>query len=103
MLALEEGDLQFKYWRPFVLFLCKLDAEGESYVVQAGMINMIAQLMKRGKGLALVNGVVPAPQITDDLVAKARRARRNLRSTLRDRGVEGFADVVLAPTRAGKG
>ncbi|KAK7248829.1 potassium:chloride symporter [Aureococcus anophagefferens] len=95
--ALEAGDIQFKYWRPFVLFLCKLDPVGDvSYVPQAGMINMIAQLMRRGKGLALVNGVVPAPRIDADVVACAQRARRNLRATLRERGVEGFADVVVA-------
>ena len=80
-----------------MLFLCKLDPVGDvSYVPQAGMINMIAQLMRRGKGLALVNGVVPAPRIDADVVACAQRARRNLRATLRERGVEGFADVVVA-------
>ncbi|KAH8056724.1 potassium:chloride symporter [Aureococcus anophagefferens] len=61
----------------------------------AGMINMIAQLMRRGKGLALVNGVVPAPRIDADVVACAQRAP-HLRATLRERGVEGFADVVVA-------
>ncbi|KAH8062573.1 potassium:chloride symporter [Aureococcus anophagefferens] len=99
--ALEAGDIQFKYWRPFVLFLCKLDPVGDvSYVPQAGMINMIAQLMRRGKGLALVNGVVPAQRIDADVVACAQRAR-NLRATLRERGVEGFADAVVAASASG--
>jgi len=123
MLALEEGDLQFKYWRPFVLFLCKLN-EADGYQPQRGMINMIAQVMRKGKGplrcvlllaaprrasrhrcrrmnragLALVNGVLVSDQVTPELAKRAKRARRLLRTTLRQRGVEGFADVIVAPS-----
>ncbi|KAJ1445563.1 amino acid permease-domain-containing protein [Pelagophyceae sp. CCMP2097] len=97
MLSLEERDLQFKYWRPFVLFLCKLDQTQGGYVPQAGMIHFLAQLMKRGRGLALVNGVMVSDEgVTERAVSKADRARRALRATLRERGVEGFADVVVA-------
>ena len=99
MLALEAGDLQFKYWRPFVLFFCKLDPVADDYVPQAGMINLIAQLMKHGKGLALVNGVLVSDQgITVETVSRADRARRHLRAFLADREVKGFADVVIAPS-----
>ena len=45
LLALEDGDFSFKYWRPFFLFLCKLDSEKGTYVPQAGMINLIAQVV----------------------------------------------------------
>ena len=55
MLALEEGDLQFKYWRPFVLFFCEVNAGGD-YVRQRGMLDALGQLVRRGKGLALGNG-----------------------------------------------
>jgi len=96
MLALEEGDLQFKYWRPFVLFLCAIDGDA-NYVRQRGMLDALAQLVRRGKGLALVNGVV-VDEVAEPSLRKARKARRRLRSLLRDRGVQGFADVVVAPS-----
>ena len=98
MLALEEGDLQFKYWRPFVLFLCKLDPDSDDYAPHKNMIHVLAQLVRRGKGLALVNGVLEADRMTPALADRARRARRHLRRFLRDRNVEGFADVVVAPS-----
>ena len=97
MLALEEGDLQFKYWRPFVLFLCAIDGDA-NYVRQRGMLDALAQLVRRGKGLALVNGVV-VDEVAEPSLRKARKARRRLRALLRDRGVQGFADVVVAPSR----
>ena len=96
MLALEEGDLQFKYWRPFVLFLCAIDGDA-NYIRQRGMLDALAQLVRRGKGLALVNGVV-VDEVAEHSLRKARKARRRLRSLLRDRGVQGFADVVVAPS-----
>ena len=99
MLALEEGDLQFKYWRPFVLFLCEVN-EGGDYVRQRGMLDALGQLVRRGKGLALVNGVLEGQAATPALVTKARRAQRRLRSLMRARGVPGFADVVFAPSTA---
>ena len=97
MLALGEGDLQFKYWRPFVLFLCAIDGDA-NYVRQRGMLDALAQLVRRGKGLALVNGVV-VDEVAEPSLRKARKARRRLRALLRDRGVQGFADVVVAPSR----
>jgi hypothetical protein len=34
LLKLKERDMEFKYWRPFVLFLCKLDKAEGTYVAQ---------------------------------------------------------------------
>jgi len=98
LLALEAHDLAFKYWRPFVLFLCKLDDEDGAYVPQAGTMNLIAQLMKKGRGLALVNGVLVSSSPTLTLIdaARAEDAKKRLQQTLRDRGVEGFGDVIVA-------
>ncbi|KAJ8613651.1 hypothetical protein CTAYLR_003136 [Chrysophaeum taylorii] len=97
ILSLESGDLEFKYWRPFVLFLCKIDARDGAYVPQKGMINLVAQLMRKGRGLALVNGVL-VDDLTERTAATADRATRRLQETLRDYGVEGFADIIVAPS-----
>ena len=35
-----------------------MDNETDQYVPQRGMINLISQMMKRGKGLSVVAGVV---------------------------------------------
>ena len=92
MLALEEGDLQFKYWRPFVLFLCAIDGDA-NYIRQRGMLDALAQLVRRGKGLALVNGVV-VDEVAEHSLRKARKARRG-------RGPDaGTAVAGSAATRA---
>ena len=94
LLALEDGDFSFKYWRPFFLFLCKLDVADGTYVPQAGMINLIAQLMRRGKGLAIVGGVIIG-ELRDHWEA-ADQARAKLKAKLRDAKIEGFPEVVVA-------
>ena len=50
--------MDFKYWRPFVLFLARTDAANGAYVPQDGMLHLVCQLMKRGKGLSIVSGVL---------------------------------------------
>ena len=83
-----------RYWRPFFLFLCKLDVADGTYVPQAGMINLIAQLMRRGKGLAIVGGVIIG-ELRDHWEA-ADQARAKLKAKLRDAKIEGFPEVVVA-------
>ena len=46
--------MDFKYWRPFILFLASVHEEEGTYVPQGGMIHLIQQLMKRSKGLSIV-------------------------------------------------
>ena len=93
MLALEEGDLQFKYWRPFVLFLCAIDGDA-NYVRQRGMLDALAQLVRRGKGLALVNGVV-VDEVAEPSLRKARKARRRLRAQKVEEVVGRRVDVGI--------
>jgi hypothetical protein len=50
--------MEFKYWRPFILFLAKTSMEDGQYVPQDGMIHLVHQLMKRGQGLSLFAGVI---------------------------------------------
>ena len=97
LLKLKERDMEFKYWRPFVLFLCKLDKEEGTYVPQAGMINLISQLMKRGKGMSFVAGVVKG-EFNRSNAAMARKATKHLGALIAEKGIEGFPEVVVAPS-----
>lgn len=96
LLALREGDMDFKYWRPFILFLCKTSQEDGTYVAQAGMINLISQFMKRGKGLSIVAGVVEGDFA--DKVDFIEQARRHLDAKLVEKNIEGFSEMVCART-----
>mmetsp|Transcript_20607 Transcript_20607/g.60205 ORF Transcript_20607/g.60205 Transcript_20607/m.60205 type:complete len:350 (+) Transcript_20607:107-1156(+) len=88
--------MDFKYWRPFVLFLCKLSPEDGSYVPQSGMINLISQMMKRGKGLSIVAGVLKGEHRENlDLLESARA---HLGNKLVEKQIEGFPEIVCAPT-----
>ena len=57
-LSRQPEDMEFKYWRPFILFLAKTSMEDGQYVPQDGMIHLVHQLMKRGQGLSLFAGVI---------------------------------------------
>ena len=43
-----------------------MDRETEEYVPQRGMINLISQMMKRGKGLSVVAGVVEGDYVPEN-------------------------------------
>jgi len=59
------------------------------------MINLITHLMKRGKGLAFVGGVIEG-EYNETNVTNARKAMKQLKGTLRDRQIEGFPEVIVA-------
>jgi len=95
LLMLQEADIEFKYWRPFVLFLCKMSKDGK-YIPQGGMINLIGQLMKRGKGLAFVGGCIEGDYAEN--ADKAREASKELRDLLSEKGIDGFPEVIVSNT-----
>merc|ERR1711871_713216 len=97
LLALRDGDLDFKYWRPFILFLCKTSVESGEYIPQRGMINLISQLMKRGKGLTVVSGVVEG-EFTEENHQKTLVGRMQISKKLKEKDIEGFSDMVIAKT-----
>jgi len=99
LLALQEHDFQFKYWRPFVLFLCTLSEEDGEYIPQKGMINLISQLMKRGKGIAFVAGAIPGAFNKQNMTTAAA-AKKKMEGILRDRQVDGFPEVIVSNTIA---
>ena len=98
LLALKESDMQYKYWRPFILFLCKVDQEKGDYIPQKGMINLIAQLMKRGKGLSIVAGVVVGDY--EEKVEFVEEGRKKIKDYMKKKKIDGFPELVCAPTEA---
>jgi potassium/chloride transporter 4/5/6 len=96
LLQLKPGDMDFKYWRPFILFLAKTSMEDGAYVPQGGMIHLIQQLMKRGKGLAIVGGVIEGT--FEEKHELAETAMLKLHGALAERGIEGFPEIICAPS-----
>ena len=97
LLALRQGDMDFKYWRPFVLFLAKISEEDGAYVPQQGMLHLVCQMMKRGKGLSIVAGVVEGA--FEEKVEFVEGARLLMEKAMADRGIEGFPEVIPARSR----
>jgi potassium/chloride transporter 4/5/6 len=97
LLALKQGDMDFKYWRPFVLFLAKINEEDGDYVPQQGMLHLVCQMMKRGKGLSIIAGVVEGN--FEEKVSVVDGARLFMEKAMADRGIEGFPEVIPARTR----
>lgn len=60
------------------------------------MIHLIQQLMKRGKGLAIVGGVVEGKFEEKHEFVEASMLK--MREALIERGIEGFPEVICAPT-----
>jgi potassium/chloride transporter 4/5/6 len=63
------------------------------------MINLISQLMKRGKGISFVAGAIPGKFNTDNH-HKASEAKKRMVNLLRDRHVSGFPEVIVSNTIA---
>ena len=58
------------------------------------MINLISQLMKRGKGLSIVAGVVEGEFA--DHVELLESGRKHLQEKLVEKKIEGFSEMVCA-------
>ena len=101
LLALKQGDMDFKYWRPFVLFLAKISEENGDYVPQQGMLHLVCQMMKRGKGLSIIAGVVESDFKGDfkQKMTLVENARLLMEKAMTDRGIEGFPEIIPARTR----
>jgi len=97
LLHLKPGDMEFKYWRPFILFLARTSQEDGKYVPQDGMIHLAHQLMKRGKGLSIFAGVVEGA--FEEKHAFAETALKELTLAMKERQIEGFPEMICAPTR----
>jgi hypothetical protein len=65
-------------------------------VPQGGMIHLVQQLMKRGKGLAIIGGVVEGK--FEEKHAFVEGSMLKMREAMHDRGIEGFAEVICAPS-----
>lgn len=60
------------------------------------MIHLVQQLMKRGKGLAIVGGVIEGAFEEKHELCEASMLK--MRDALTERGIEGFPEVICAPT-----
>eukprot|EP00239_Pterosperma_sp_CCMP1384_P008309 CAMPEP_0197848340 /NCGR_PEP_ID=MMETSP1438-20131217/8351_1 /TAXON_ID=1461541 /ORGANISM="Pterosperma sp., Strain CCMP1384" /LENGTH=1098 /DNA_ID=CAMNT_0043460527 /DNA_START=508 /DNA_END=3803 /DNA_ORIENTATION=+ len=96
LLALESADFELKYWRPFVLFLCEVEPNGE-YKRQKGMINLISQIMYRGKGIAVMSAVIPGDY--REKIDHCNQGNQFLKEALREAEVEGFASCITAESK----
>ena len=96
LLRLEQGDktINTKNWRPQVLVLAKM-TDHSFRPLDRGLITLAGQL-KGGKGLTIVGSVLHGAY--NERAADAARAQVALKTHMAEVKVEGFAQVLMAPT-----
>ncbi|XP_067651294.1 solute carrier family 12 member 4-like isoform X3 [Haliotis asinina] len=91
LLRLQEGPPHTKNWRPQLLVLLKLD---ENLQPKYPKLVRFASQLKAGKGLTLVNTVIEGT--FTEKFADAQAAKLTLDKLIKDYGVKGFSDVLIA-------
>jgi len=94
LMSVEEHDFQFKYWRPFILYLADLDPVDGALAKTQGVPNLISHLMLRGKGLSFVGGVLEGA--IEDTFEKQKKSSALLKKYLRYHKIEAFPEVIVA-------
>ncbi|XP_046563349.1 solute carrier family 12 member 4-like isoform X4 [Haliotis rubra] len=91
LLRLQEGPPHTKNWRPQLLVLLKLD---DNLQPKYPKLVRFASQLKAGKGLTLVNTVIEGT--FTEKFADAQAAKLALDKLIKDYGVKGFSDVLIA-------
>ncbi|XP_046375241.1 solute carrier family 12 member 4-like isoform X2 [Haliotis rufescens] len=91
LLRLQEGPPHTKNWRPQLLVLLKLD---DNLQPKYPKLVKFASQLKAGKGLTLVNTVIEGT--FTEKFADAQAAKLTLDKLIKDYGVKGFSDVLIA-------
>lgn len=91
LLRLQQGPPHTKNWRPQLLVLMKMD--GSLSPKYPKMVTFASQL-KAGKGLTLINSVLPGD--FKEKFADAQAAKQSLNKLIEKTGIKGFADVVIS-------
>ena len=91
LLRVQQGPPHTKNWRPQLLVLMKTDTDLTPKYPK--MVTFASQL-KAGKGLTLINSVLPGDYT--EKYADGQAAKQSLNKLIEATGIKGFADVVIA-------
>jgi potassium/chloride transporter 4/5/6 len=82
-----------KNWKPQILALVRMSGTNDPELVDERLVSFVRQL-KKGRGLNMFAHVVTGN--TSERAPAAQNARFNLLASLRDEGLEGFVEIIVA-------
>lgn len=99
LMQLEESQYQHVNWRPQVLVLYRIRRSQSDEINRHDILRFSSQLRK-GRGFCVVACVLESDERDQQSMSQARAERAIIKQIMKDEGIEGFAEVVVAPSWA---
>lgn len=98
LIQLEGSQYQRVNWRPQVLILYGINLSKEELGVKHREILRFCSQLRKGIGFSVAACVLEAPERNQETVMAAAREKDLMKTIMKEEGLEGFAEVVVAPT-----
>lgn len=98
LVQLEKSQTHSVNWRPQILILYKIHLSDElKGIKKHEILNLYSQLRK-ANGFCVVACVLEASERSDEAIRKAKIEKDVIQSIMKEEGIQGFAEVVVAPS-----
>lgn len=98
LIHLEKTQLHAVNWRPQVLILYKINLSDELKGIKKHEILNIYGQLRKGNGFCVVACVLEADQDSEEAIRKAKIEKDVIQNIMKEEGIQGFAEVVVAPS-----
>lgn len=99
LVQLEQSQHQHVNWRPQVLILYRIQKDRQGISSHEGNLRFASQLRK-GRGFCMVACVLESQERDEQAQLQAAREKQVIKDIMVNEGIEGFAEVVIAPSMA---
>jgi len=96
LVQLEQSQHQHVNWRPQVLILYRIQKDQQGISSHEGNLRFASQLRK-GRGFCMVACVLESQERDEQAQLQAAREKQIIKEIMTNEGIEGFAEVVIAP------
>lgn len=97
LLGLEASQQQCVNWRPQMLILYKMNVAEELAGIKHHEILRFSAQLRKSRGFCVVACVLESDRRDADSMRRASEERAIIRGIMKEEGIEGFAEVVVAP------
>jgi len=97
LVQLEQSQHQHVNWRPQVLILYRIQKDQQGISSHEGNLRFASQLRK-GRGFCMVACVLESQERDEQAQLQAAREKQIIKEIMTNEGIEGFAEVVIAPS-----
>lgn len=100
LIQLEQGVQHAVNWRPQILILYRIHLTEELQGIKHHEILRFYSHLRKGNGFAVVACVLESKVKDEHVMHKAHIEKQVIKSIMKEEGIQGFSEVVVAPTWA---